>query len=197
VNPARTGFFDEIAPQWDEKSGPDAIERVRTWCASLPLQSDGVVVDIGCGTGISSQAIVEGTNRRAVAVDLSLEMLRNGRSKRDAASICWLCSDAMELPLADSVADGVLALHVLPHLERRAVAFSEWRRVLKRGGSLFIAHLMSRARVNEIHRSGPEAIHDDILPPVRELARELDSHGFCVLETEDSHERYMLHCARL
>ena len=197
MNPARTGFFDEIAPQWDEKSGPDAIERVRTWCASLPLPSDGVVVDIGCGTGISSQAIVEGTNRRAVAVDLSLEMLRNGRSKRDAASICWLCSDAMELPLADSVADGVLALHVLPHLERRAVAFSEWRRVLKRGGSLFIAHLMSRARVNEIHRSGPEAIHDDILPPVRELARELDSHGFCVLETEDSHERYMLHCARL
>jgi len=197
VNPARTSFFDEIAPQWDEKSGPEAIERVRTWCANLPLPSDGVVVDLGCGTGISSQAIVEGTNRRVVAVDLSLEMLRNGQSKRHADSICWVCSNAMELPLADAVADGVLALHVLPHLERRGIAFSEWRRVLKPGGSLFITHLMSRARVNEIHRSGPEAIHDDILPPARELAGELVSHGFCVLETEDSHERYLLHCARL
>ncbi len=197
MNPARTDFFDEIAPQWDEKSGPEAIERVRRWCASLPLPSDAVVVDLGCGTGISSQAIAGGTNRRVVAVDLSLEMLRNGRSKRDTDCVCWICGNAMELPLADSVADGLLALHVLPHLERRAVAFSEWRRVLKPGGSLFITHLMSRARVNQIHRSGPEVIHDDILPPVRELAGELDSHGFCVLETEDSHERYMLHCARL
>jgi ubiquinone/menaquinone biosynthesis C-methylase UbiE len=202
MSPARTAFFDELAPRWDDLSGVESIARIEQWCSSLPLPVEGVILDLGCGTGVSSRALAgspvsAGAGRNIFALDLSLEMVREGRSKRDDERIGWLCGDAELLPLTDASVRAIVALHMLPHIENQKLAFGEWRRVLVRGGSLFIAHLSSRARINGIHRSGPDVIREDRLPPVGIMAERVATSGFAVLETEDSDERYCLHCARL
>lgn len=196
MNSARTAFFDEVAQVWDDRQGSDVMERIQEWCATLPIPPRGIVIDLGCGTGVSSLAIAISGERRVLALDRSIGMLQIGKAKRGYEGIVWVQGDAAFLPMAPSSVDAVVALHMLPHVDNWQAAFAEWRRVLKPEGSLFIAHLSSRARINEIHRSGPSAVQQDRLPPVRVLAGQLVSAGFCVLESEDSEERYTLHCAR-
>jgi len=200
----RNGFFDEIAPRWDSAGGPEAAERIRSWCEATAREfrkrhspsSTGraTILDIGCGTGISSWALAEGLGPagNVVALDLSHAMVREGRLRRDHRRVAWVCGGAEALPLARGIADAVLALHVWPHIARKRVALREWRRALKPGGLLWIVHLMSRARVNAIHAGAPDPVRRDRLPPVGELRRLVERAGFRVTRTEDSEERYFL-----
>jgi len=194
---ARTAYFDELAATWDTAHGTQAEERIRAWCASVAgdVRSSGAfVVDLGCGTGISSHAWADTIAGRGtlVAVDRSLGMLRVARTGRDHPAIRWVCGDAHHLPLPGGTADVLVALHLWPHLDDQPAALREWRRVLKPGTRLWIVHLSSRAKINAVHRSGSEPIRHDRLPPVAELAQMVRESGFRIDRTEDSSVRYLL-----
>ncbi len=193
---ARTGFFDAMAPEWDDRYGPEATERIRTWCRSLRLPGNASILDVGCGTGVSSVACAEraDTPERVFALDLSRGMLREGYRKRSHNRVHWICGTATEIPLPDQSVDVVLALHVWPHIDDGDAALDEWRRVLRPSGLLYLAHLISRDTVNSRHRSASE-VHDDILPPVTDLAHFIENRGFTVTDSEDA-ERYRISAVR-
>lgn len=201
---ACSAFFDELAPRWDSIGGPESEERISRWCASVALPKDAVVLDVGCGTGISSRALAEclvttkesGTGGRVIALDLSHGMLREGRARRAHPRVHWVCADAGAVPLPAGTAHVLIALHMWPHLDDHEAALREWHRVLCPGGALWIAHLSSRAKINAIHREGSEAIHHDRLPPVVAVAERAERCGFRVEHTEDSEERYLVHAVR-
>jgi SAM-dependent methyltransferase len=89
------------------------------------------VLDVGAGTGVASDALVE-RGARVLAVDLSVGMLAWHAADRPAAAV----ADVTALPLpADSV-DDVAAAFVLNHLAEPARGLAELARVTRRDGGI-------------------------------------------------------------
>lgn len=85
-------------------------------------------LDVGCGNGVYLRRLEEG-GVVAVGCDLSPGMLRAAAPHRRL-----VCGDVQRLPIRRSAFDVVLAPHMLYHVEDRAAAASEMRRVLRPGG---------------------------------------------------------------
>jgi demethylmenaquinone methyltransferase/2-methoxy-6-polyprenyl-1,4-benzoquinol methylase len=82
------------------------------------------VLDVGAGTAVVADAALRRGARRAVATDVSLEMLR-----RRSPTIPAVVGDAVRLPFADRAFDLVAAGFCLSHLDDPAAALTEWQRV--------------------------------------------------------------------
>lgn len=83
--------------------------------AGLVEPSDAVVVDLGTGTGRLAR-LLQG-ERRIVASDRSLAMLKVGRMQglAESAEIEWVAADNRQVPLPNASADVVLAGWTLGH----------------------------------------------------------------------------------
>ena len=64
--------------------------------------------------------------------------------------------------------------------------------MLRPSGSLHVWHLISRAKVNEIHASASPAVHKDILQPAEDVAWLLSGLGFKVINAVDCDTHYLV-----
>jgi ubiquinone/menaquinone biosynthesis C-methylase UbiE len=196
---AKRGFFDSIAEQWD---GWDDLDRLAgnldAGLAAMGLSADETVLDVGCGTGNLTRALLRrlSTAGRILAVDIAPRMLAVARGKVADGRVGWLQADAERLPLADGLADRVVCFSVWPHFERADAVARELRRVLRPGGSLHIWHLCSRREVNQIHATVNEAVHHDRLVSAAETAAVLEGQDLAVQVTVDDDRRYLVHARR-
>ncbi|HKW00522.1 MAG TPA: class I SAM-dependent methyltransferase [Vicinamibacterales bacterium] len=109
-------------------------------CVLLAPRPDDLVLDFAAGTCWATELLTR-LGIRTVSIDLSIEMLRRGRSRlakddrlvfrRDAA---FVASRGQTLPFANETFDGILCLNALHHLPSYETAFREMYRVLKPGG---------------------------------------------------------------
>lgn len=93
-----------------------------------PRGFGGRVLDVGCGNGMYLREL----RRRGIETagcDLSIGMLSAA-----ADHTMLVNADAIRLPFGDGTFDVVLAPHMLYHIEDRAAAVRELRRVLAPGG---------------------------------------------------------------
>lgn len=103
--------------------------------ALIPLR--GKLVDIGCGLGNFCRYMkarnpgleVYGTDFSPKGIELAKEI---------EPRISYTVADAYNLPFPDDYFDAVSAQEIIEHLEDPNKATQEWKRVLKKGGRLFI-----------------------------------------------------------
>ena len=194
ANP-RAAFFDAIADKWD---GWDDIavlrQRMAVGLREIGLRPDETVLDIGCGTGNLTLALLAALSPvgRVHAVDISRRMIEVARAKVADDRVTWHVEDARRLPLSAASCDRVLCFSVWPHFEDRRAVTAELMRVLRPGGSLHVWHLSGRQRINEIHSSAGEAVRGDVLPPARETAELLAAMVLRVAEVVDADDRYLV-----
>jgi demethylmenaquinone methyltransferase/2-methoxy-6-polyprenyl-1,4-benzoquinol methylase len=134
-------LFNSTAPHYD------TINRLFSlgsgaWYRRRCLRRAGLgpgqcVVDVAVGTGLlAREAIaITGDRRRVIGVDLSEGMLAIAREK---LAIPLVQGTAEALPLADGVADFVTMGYALRHIADLVAVFREFRRVLRRGGTLLL-----------------------------------------------------------
>lgn len=108
--------------------------------ANIPLPAGGVIADVGCGGGSFW------TNApQSVPSDLRLRLFDISEGMVDAARTSILAmrrwhdveacvADAVALPLADSVVDTTIAIHMLYHLTDPASGLREMARATREGG---------------------------------------------------------------
>jgi ubiquinone/menaquinone biosynthesis C-methylase UbiE len=194
MNP-RAAFFDAIADQWD--GWDDLVTLGRRMSAGLSrmgLGPEETVVDIGCGTGNLTLALLEKMKPagRVAAVDISPRMVEIARGKIRDPRVAWHLADADSLPIPDATADRILCFSVWPHLHDRNAVLREFTRVLRPGGKLHIWHLSPREKINQIHTSSDGPIKHDLLLPAGETAASVHNAGFEVIETIDDGEQYLV-----
>jgi ubiquinone/menaquinone biosynthesis C-methylase UbiE len=140
VTQQHTAFVGSIPEKYDEHLGPLFFHHyARDLAGRVDPQSDGPVLEIACGTGISTEnlrgALPEA--RRIVATDLNEPMLDFARSRRGGlANVSFEPADAGELPYPDDTFDAIVCQFGIMFFPDRARALREARRVLRSPGQL-------------------------------------------------------------
>ena len=160
----RAKFFDKRASGWEEHCyPPETRARLQELIACFGLKPGMDILDLGCGSGVLGPYLRAATDQNATlfAVDLSGAMVALAESKK-VYTVCHQAS-AMLLPMQDQCVDTVICFAAFPHFSDKATALQEMFRVLRTGGSVAIAHLLSREELCR-HHSGKSAVSDDHLP---------------------------------
>ena len=104
----------------------------------FPFGKGDVVLDIGCGIGKTSSALIE-EGYRVIGVDISdvaTDICR--RIYGDKMSV--VCASADSIPIDPCSADGIAMIHVLEHMNEEELKASadEAYRILSYGGKIFV-----------------------------------------------------------
>ena len=194
MNP-RSAFFDAIAEKWDGWDDMVGLQRrLGTGLAQMGLSPQETVLDVGCGTGNLTLALLAalGDKGRVAAVDISPRMIEVARTKVRDARASFHVAEAEKLPFDCSFCDRILCFSVWPHFRDRDVVCRELARVLRPGGRLHVWHLTPRHKVNEIHAAAGEPISSDLLAPASQTATQLTAAGFQVERVTDDAEQYLV-----
>lgn len=137
-------FFEKMAGKYGELTQPGG-----GWSALAAGLAAGFtgreVVDMGAGEGELALLLARFAGR-VTAVDQSQAMLKEVRSKAEAAglgSVVQVCESDMEsLPLADASADAVFLSQALHHAAQPEAAVREAARILRPGGQVILLDLV-------------------------------------------------------
>lgn len=146
-------MFDSIAPRYDLLNHVLSANVDRLWWARAARRFRGVladpdaaVLDICCGTGDMTMALLKRRPRGArpiLAADFSRGMLTRGAKKfftrePGAPYAVPLEADALHLPLRDASLDLIVSAFGFRNLANYEAGLREFHRVLKPGGQLGI-----------------------------------------------------------
>lgn len=124
--------YDSVA-QLQRDVGRDLLRQF------LPQNLTGNVVDLGCGTGFLTQALLPYCeNANLIALDLALPMLRTTREKL-ADLVDYVCADAEHLPFAKNSIDTLLSNVALQWCQPIDGALNELHHALKVDGTLIFS----------------------------------------------------------
>jgi len=101
----------------------------------LGAKTDGIYLDIGCGTGNYTIALADlGLSFYGVEPSETMLQIAKGKNK----DVNWLLGNAEQIPLGNEIFDGAIATLTIHHWRDLQKAFGEIYRVLKPGCRLVI-----------------------------------------------------------
>ncbi|WBB77966.1 demethylmenaquinone methyltransferase [Micromonospora sp. WMMD882] len=137
-------MFDGVAARYDLTNTVLSFGQDRFWRratrAALELRPGQRVLDVGAGTGVSTEELAH-SGAYAVGADLSLGMLAAGRQVRPRVPL--LAGDALRLPFADATFDAVTISFALRNVTDPDAALRELARVTRPGGRLVVCEFSS------------------------------------------------------
>ena len=124
-----------------------------------PINPGEIVVDVGSGAGLDAliASTLVGPEGKVIGVDMTQEMLDRARTGADAMGavhVEFREGIAENLPMLDKYADVVISNGVLNLTLDKVKTLSEWARVLKPGGRLYIGDILVAKSIP------PEALDD-------------------------------------
>jgi ubiquinone/menaquinone biosynthesis C-methylase UbiE len=191
-------YFNRQADIWDERIAEKDITRLASLAERLDIRLNDTVLDVGTGTGVLVPFLLGkvGPEGKLVCLDAAEKMLAKARAKNFKGDIEYICADISRTRFEDEAFDAVVCYASFPHFQDKAGALKEIRRVLKKGGKLFICHTSSRTSINQIHQRIPELSHD-LIPDDREMRQLLLLAGFGQISLHDEAGSYLATAAKL
>lgn len=160
-------FFDRMAPQWDaDMVRSDKI--IATILDNAGVRPGKRVLDVACGTGVLFPDYLARNVESLTAIDISPEMVRIAREKCPQATV--LCGDVQTVPLPGPF-DCIIVYNAFPHFPEPEKLIAVLSSYLAPGGSLTVAHGMSRAAIDARHHGSAAKVslglmHEDDLAKI-------------------------------
>lgn len=164
-------FFDRLAPQWDAD-----MVRNETVIAKI-LDGAGIrsgihVLDVACGTGVMIPDYLSRGVASVTAVDISPEMVKIASAKFPQENVTVLCGD-VEQTCFDRKFDCIIVYNAVPHFPEPEKLIATLSAFLAPGGTLTVAHGMSRASIDRHHAGSASKVsvglmHEDKLAAIFE-----------------------------
>jgi ubiquinone/menaquinone biosynthesis C-methylase UbiE len=128
--------YERIAPAYFERHRDRSVIEDNIDQFDKRLSRGSTILDIGCGPGFDSQTL-RNLGHFVVGMDLCSRMLQLGKQHYPGP---YIKGDMVNLPFQNA-ADGLWVSASLLHIARDAVesVLAEFHRVLKPGGTLFVA----------------------------------------------------------
>jgi trans-aconitate 2-methyltransferase len=129
----------------------------------LPLRGDELVVDVGCGSGLVTEKLLERLpTGRVVAVDISMNMLLTASAHLQAAHrhhVSFVHADAAALPL-HAVADAIFSTASFHWVLDHPALFASLFDALRHGGRL-VAQCGGGPNIQRVHDRAAALMRDD------------------------------------
>ncbi len=160
-------FFDRLAPGWDADMirHDDIIAKILD---GARIGSGVTVLDVACGTGVLMPDYLDRQVASVTGVDISPEMVRIARSKFPQAT--FLCGDVETLENLGKF-DRIMVYNAFPHFPDPENLIRVLAGHLNSGGTLTVAHGMSRAQIDHHHEGAASKVsiglmHEDDLAAI-------------------------------
>jgi len=162
-------FFDRLAPQWDA----DMIksdEIIETILQNADVRPGIRVLDVACGTGVMLPYHLSKKVGHVTAIDISPEMTKIARGKFPQANVEIICGDVETEDFPEKF-DCVMIYNAFPHFPEPEQLIRRLSGLLKPGGTLTVAHGMSRAHIDAHHQGSASRVsiglmHEDALAAI-------------------------------
>jgi len=125
--------------------------------AFAELQAGEIVVDLGCGAGreVLQAAVLVGSEGKSIGIDMTPEMVSRARTNAVQANVAnaeFKLGEIEHLPLPDGAVDVVISNCVINLVPDKVRAFQEAYRILRPGGRLVVADMVSNGLLPEMVR---------------------------------------------
>ena len=160
-------FFDRLAPGWDaDMIRHDEIIRKILDIAGIRAGVD--VLDVACGTGVLFPDYLARNVGLLTAIDISPEMAKIAQSKFPEVQV--ICADVETANLGKQF-DCIVVYNAFPHFPDPENLIRVLSNLLKPGGTLTVAHGMSRAQIDHHHEGSASKVsvglmHEDDLAEI-------------------------------
>ena len=162
-------FFDARASRWDgDMIRSDSI--ISAILDRAEVEAGKTVLDVACGTGVLFPDYLRRGVESVTAIDISPEMVKIARKKHPEVQV--LCGD-VETAAFDRKFDCIMVYNAFPHFPDPENLIRVLAGLLKPGGTLTVAHGMSRAQIDAHHKGAANKVsvglmHEDKLAGIFE-----------------------------
>lgn len=152
-------YFNRAAAHWDDYMIRDS-QKIDTIFYHAGIQKGVHVLDVACGTGVLFPDYEKHLVASVTAIDISPEMVKISRTKYPHYNI--ICGDVETTDFAQQF-DCVMVYDAFPHFPDPERLISKLSLLAKPGGTVTVAHSMSRERLNHHHSGSAHAISLDLM----------------------------------
>lgn len=161
-------FFDHLAPSWDA----DMIRHdhvIDTILTNAGVTAGVSVLDVACGTGVLFPDYLSRKVASVTAIDISPEMAKIAGSKYPER-VNVLCGDVENADFGRKF-DCIVVYNAFPHFPDPENLIGVLAGLLNPGGTLTVAHGMSRAAIDRHHEGTASKVsrglmHEDSLAQI-------------------------------
>ena len=165
-------FFDSWALVWDERMVIDE-DIVKTILDRAKVCAGKRILDVACGTGVLIPYYLKRDVLDVTGIDISPKMIEIAQNKFQMEKVKFICDNAVDHEY-DEKYDCIVIYNAFPHFEDPERLIGKMSLLLKEGGTLSVAHGMSRERINAHHDNVTNVSR--LLPDVRELQKVFEKH---------------------
>jgi ubiquinone/menaquinone biosynthesis C-methylase UbiE len=152
--------YDKIGTGYNSTRQADPYLAGRLFYLLQP-KSDGLYLDIGCGTG-NYTCFLAGKGLKFIGVEPSEKMLSEAKSKTQ--NIKWLNGTAEQIPADNKTFDGIIATLTIHHWTDIKKAFIELNRVLADNGRIIMfTSTPEQMRGYWLNHYFPQMLHSSII----------------------------------
>ncbi len=154
-------YYDTIAPAYDELHLEEQTKKLEIIKKELQITKETKLLDVGCGSGISSQFECDVTG-----IDPSEELVKLAEKRIPSAQ--FMVENAESLPFEDKSFDTVISLTAIQNFSDIRKGLEEIKRVGKKQFAL--SFLKKSEKAEEI-----EKLIKEIFPKVKKIEEEKDT----------------------
>jgi ubiquinone/menaquinone biosynthesis C-methylase UbiE len=177
-------LYDRIGIEYNTTRTADPYIAGRLYELLTP-KTDGLYLDIGCGTANYLTALAQ-KGLKFYGADPSETMLKEAKAKDNGAK--FFCAHAEELPFENDFFDGGTATFTLHHWNDKLKGLTEVNRVLKPGSKLVLLSFTGeQMRGYWLNQYFPEMMRRswELVPELPGMEQLLNDSGFGLVATEN------------
>ena len=151
------GFFDRLAPEWDQNLViyEDKMERILD---AAHVEAGCSVLDVACGTGVMIDYYLARDASEVTGIDISPAMLQICETKyADETRVSLICGDAESVDLGRQY-DCVMVFNAFPHFPDPQGVIAHLSKYVASGGTITVAHDMGRKQLDSHHSGTASAV---------------------------------------
>ena len=154
-------FFDRLAPGWDAETvrNDDIISMILDNAA---VTEGKVVLDVACGTGVLIPDYLKRKVASVTGIDISPKMAEIAKAKFPQPEVTILCGD-VESTYFGKQFDCIVVYNAFPHFPDPERLIATLSGLLKPGGTLTVAHGMSREKIDAHHHGSAHHVSNGLM----------------------------------